>query len=256
MYCKTLLLCLLFLLLSVVSCGERTLRTLSVYQIDTGSFPVAKLEYKWQENDSWTFLAWAIMDDPDAAQVLALGSGKLLTDAIYAGETVLLPLDPSLEDALLSRLESARLLQNATEAYELGDLYSTRIMLEEAINTDPEWSIPCCNLAVLYIEDGDRESAFNLLEPVSHKFKPALMLSKLYWEMGNTTEATHLIETALMQENCPTEVLAAAAIIYTVSGKNYNASMLWRHVLADPDASVELRMLAVKYALIHELRQE
>ena len=57
-----------------------------------------------------------------------------------------------------------------------------------------------------------------------------------------------------MDESPPFEALAAAALIYTVTGHYYQAAGIWREILANPEADASIRLMAVRYAILHEER--
>jgi len=57
-----------------------------------------------------------------------------------------------------------------------------------------------------------------------------------------------------MDDEPPFEALAAAALIYTVTGNYYQASGIWREILASPEADASIRLMAAEYALLQEER--
>ncbi|MBN1434178.1 hypothetical protein JW921_05415 [Candidatus Fermentibacterales bacterium] len=195
------------------------------------------------------------MDDPGAAGALAIGSGYRPDSLPMPGARVSLPFDPSLRPALEDRMESARLVRLATERLGQDDRRGALSLLVEAQEADTSWSVPVYDMAVLYIEDGDTERALALLSGLSHRYRVSLLLASIYWEAGATSEAIALLEYVLMSDAAPTEALAAAALAYSVAGFSYNASQLWRRVLADPDADSGLRLMAARYAIIEEMRR-
>jgi hypothetical protein len=59
-----------------------------------------------------------------------------------------------------------------------------------------------------------------------------------------------------MDDSPPFEALAAAALIYTVTGHYYQASGIWREILASPEADASIRLMAAEYAILQEQRAE
>lgn len=214
-----------------------------------------RLDYTWQQGDSWLFISWAVLDDPDAAAALALGSGFPPDSLPPVGSEVGLPLDPALEGALQARLRSARLVREATALIDSGDVHEALSRLERAGAVDTAWSVPVYDMAIIYLRGGDRTRALSLLSRHGHKYRIALLLAGLHWQAGATSEAIRLLEYALMSPRPSTELLASAALAYSVAGMSYNAGQLWRRVLADPKADSSLRLMAVRYALIEEQRR-
>ncbi len=210
--------------------------------------------YIWQEGDGWAFIAWAI-DVQDGAEILAIQSGYLLHEKPLTGEEIKFPFPENLSSALERRLDAARLVREATETLESEDTLSVCNLLEAAINTDPSWSVPACNLALILLETEGADSVLTMLQPWSHKFDAALIQSEIAWNNGNPNEALRQLEICLMAESPPFEALAAAALIYTVTGHIYQASGIWREILSSHEADASIRLMAVKYSILFEQRQ-
>jgi len=208
-----------------------------------------KCGYVWKEGDSWEFLSWAVMGSEDHADALCLGSGFAPGTSPAPGDTVMLPLSPSLADPMHHRLEAARLVRGAGEAREAGDRATACSLLLEARRTDGDWSVPVYDLALIYIEDGALDAARDLLAPLAHKYRVARLLSWIAWNRGRMDEALEHIQTALMDPAPPPEVLLSAGIIYSVTGDDYQAGRMWRRVLSDPGADSRLRLQALRWAL-------
>ena len=207
------------------------------------------LPYVWRPEDSWGFISWAVMGSPRHASALCLGAGFAPGTLPSAGDSVNLPLAPSLAIPLKARLASARLVRQATEAREGGDRRRACSLLLEAREMDREWSVPVYDLALLYIEEGAYEAAEELMEPVSHKYRIAGLLAWMSWRRGRVDDALSHIQVALMDPHPPPEVLLSAGIIYSVTGNRYQAGLMWRRVLSDPTADSALRLQALRYAL-------
>jgi hypothetical protein len=111
-------------------------------------------------------------------------------------------------------------------------------------------------MAIILLEEGNTQAALDLLEPVSYKYRPALILSMIAWEDGRSSDALAYLETTLAGPDPPAEALAAAALLYTVTGNRYLASSIWRRILAQPDADSRLRLMAVRFALLEQRRAE
>lgn len=238
---------LLVLLLLTLACGGP--QTTVMPGNPTISESDSKCTYVWAEGDSWSFISWAVMGSADHADALALGSGFEPGTAPAPGDTVMLPLTRELQTALRSRLAAARLVRAATEARSLGDRVAAGSHLMRASEIDGSWSVPVSNLALLYVEDGALDAAAELLSPLSHKYRVAWILSWIAWRRGRVDEALEHIQTALMDPSPSPEVLLAAGIIYSVSGNDYQAGLMWRRVLSDPDADSGLRLEALRRAL-------
>jgi hypothetical protein len=208
-----------------------------------------RCEYVWSEGDGWRFISWAVMGSAGHADALALGSGFEPGTAPSPGDTIMLPLSADLETALRTRLSAARLVRRATEARETGDRVSAGSLLMQAAELDEGWSVPVCDLAILYIEDGALDAAEELLSPLSHKYRVAWLLSWVSWRRGRTEDALEHIQTALMDPSPPPEVVLAAGIIYSVTGNDYQAGLMWRRVLSDPSADTSIRLEALRRAL-------
>ncbi len=210
--------------------------------------------YIWQEDDGWAFIAWAI-DVQDGAEILAIQSGYLLNEIPLKGEEIRFPFPENLSDALESRLDAARLVREATEMLESEDTLSVCDLLEAAMDADPSWSVPAYNLALILLETEGADSVLTMLQPWSHKFDAALIQSEIAWNNGNPNEALRQLEICLMAESPPFEALAAAALIYTVTGHIYQASGIWIEILASHEANASIRLMAIKYAILFEQRQ-
>lgn len=241
----------LSLLISIlVACGTQDTVVLpEINEYSTGEY----CRYTWQENDGWAFIAWAIELD-GGAEVLAIQSGYSPSERPQPGEDVTLPLPQELSEALESRLESARLVREATEVLQTGDTTSVRRLLESAMQRDPEWSIPTYNISLIILEQEGPGAVLELLEPIAHKYDAALIQSEIAWNTGDPDEALRQLEICLMDESPPFEALAAAALIYTVTGHYYQAAGIWREILASPEADASIRLMAVRYAILYEER--
>lgn len=212
----------------------------------------AECRYVWRTGDSWRFLSWAIMGSEEHDDALSLGAGFAPGTAPSPGDTVRLPLSPALAAPMRSRLKAARLVRRATAARDSGDRRTACSLLLEAHRTDEGWSVPVYDLALMYIEDGALDAAEDLLEPLSHKYRIAWLLSWIAWGRGRMDQALDHIQTALMDPRPPPEVLLTAGIIYSVIGDDYQAGQMWRRVLSDPGADSGLRLQALRWALGRE----
>ncbi len=237
-----------FLILAVLSSGCTTRRTVSEHFIFKPPETGDKCYMTWAAGDHWGFLAWAVLDDPSAAPILAMAAGYRADSLPPPGTRVGLPLHRDMEPALENRLSAARIVRDATA---LRDREENGVLdlLMEAVEIDPDWSVPRTNVALLHIEAGDVHAARNILGPVSRKYTPALLLSKLDWEGGQTESALSHIAEAMTDPDPPPETLAAAGVIYTVLGEFYLASLAWRKLLENPDAPSHLRLLAMEMLL-------
>ena len=238
------------LLLILLSCGTQdtvVLPDITRYTTEE------RCRYTWQENDGWAFIAWAIELD-GGAETLAIQSGYSPSERPQPGEEVTLPLPEELSEALENRLESARLVREATEVLETGDTTSVRRLLESAIQRDPQLSIPTYNISLIILKQEGPGAVLELLEPIAHKYDAALIQSEIAWNSGDPDEALRQLEICLMDESPPFEALAAAALIYTVTGHYYQASGIWREILASPEADASIRLMAVRYAILYEER--
>jgi len=210
--------------------------------------------YLWREDDGWAFLAWAL-DVEGGAAALALASGYDPMELPSPGDTVMMPLNPHLQSAMEARFQAARLVREATGALEERDTVAVRDLLTRAMDSDPGWSVPVYDLSLIVLRQEGPEKVLQLLRPVSHKYEAALLQSELAWNRGDTEEALDQLEICLMDQDPPFEVMAAAALIYTVMGKDYQASGIWRRILASPEADASIRLMAAEYALLQEERQ-
>ena len=238
------------LILLMVSCGTQ----------DTVVLPEIReyateecCRYTWQENDGWAFIAWAI-ELEGGAEALAIQSGFSPSERPQPGEEIILPLPEELSEALENRLESARLVREATEVLQTGDTTSVRRLLESAMQRDPQWSIPTYNISLIILKQEGPSAILELLEPIAHKYDAALIQSEIAWNSGDPDEALRQLEICLMDESPPFEALAAAALIYTVTGHYYQASGIWREILSSHEADASIRLMAAKYAILHEDR--
>ncbi|MFO7626772.1 MAG: hypothetical protein R6V62_05905 [Candidatus Fermentibacteraceae bacterium] len=202
----------------------------------------------WASGDYWEFLAWALLSDPSASGVLAMAAGYTPDSLPAPGTRVGLPLSADMEAALERRLISARLVRDASVMRRQGD-HGVMALLEAAVAQDPDWSVPRTDMAIMYFESGDRQSAAGILAPVAHKYTPALLMAMLDWEDGLTESAMVRISEAMAEPDPPPETLAAAGVMYTVTGDIYLASQAWRKILEDPDAPSHIRLLAMEMLL-------
>ena len=238
------------LVLSMVSCGTQDIVVLP----EVGEYTTEeRCRYTWREDDGWAFIAWAIELD-GGAEVLAIQSGYLPSERPQPGEEVTLPFPEELSEALENRLESARLVREATEVLQTGDTTSVRRLLLSAIQRDPEWSIPTYNISLIILKQEGPGAVLELLEPIAHKYDAALIQSEIAWNSGNPDEALRQLEICLMDESPPFEALAAAALIYTVTGHYYQAAGIWREILASHEADAAIRLMAARYAILYEER--
>ncbi len=238
------------LILLMLSCGTQD----TVVLPDIREYATEECcRYTWQENDGWAFIAWAI-ELEGGAEALAIQSGFSPSERPQPGEEIILPLPEELSEALENRLESARLVREATEVLQTGDTTSVRRLLESAMQRDPQWSIPTYNISLIILKQEGPSAVLELLEPIAHKYDAALIQSEIAWNSGNPDEALRQLEICLMDESPPFEALAAAALIYTVTGHYYQAAGIWREILASHEADASIRLMAVKYAILHEER--
>jgi len=202
----------------------------------------------WVSGDYWEFLAWALLSDPAASGVLAMSAGYPSDSLPEPGTRVGLPLPADMEEALARRLASARLVRDASVMRRQCDP-SVMALLESAVALDPEWSVPRTDLAIMFLESGDRRGAADVLEPVVHKYTPALVMAMLDWEDGLTESAMVRISEAMAEPDPPPETLAAAGVMYTVTGDVYLASQAFRKILENPDAPSHIRLMAMEMLL-------
>ncbi len=237
----------LFFMLSCGTSESVVLPDNTEYVADT------RCSYKWQQDDGWAFLAWAI-DIEGGAEALALQSGYTSTSRPDTGDEISLPLPEEYSDALQKRLEAARLVREATRVLESKDTLMVRSLLEEAIEKDSSWSIPYYDLSLILLLQEGPQAVLELLQPIDYKYDAALIQSEIAWNNGDPDKALRQLEICLMDESPPFEALAAAALIYTVTGHYYQASGIWRQILASPEADSSIRLMAAKYAIIYEQR--
>ncbi len=212
-----------------------------------------RCRYTWHENDGWAFIAWAI-DIEGGAETLAIQSGYSPSERPENGVEVTLPFPEELSETLENRLEAARMVREATDVLETGDTASVRNLLESAMERDPLWSIPAYNLSLIILRQEGPVAVLELLQPIAHKYDAALIQSEIAWNCGDPDKALRQLEICLMDESPPFEALAAAALIYTVTGNYYQASGIWREILASPEADASIRLMAAKYAILYEER--
>jgi hypothetical protein len=204
--------------------------------------------YVWQEGDYWEFLAWAILDDVPSAGVLALTSGYLPEILPAPGTEISIPMDPSYSEAVQNRMQAARLVARATEARETDRNHAMQL-LRQAMELDSQWSVPATNATVLLLEDGRTEEALRLLAPLAHKTAPAMILAGMAWRNGNTPAALAHLAEAMAVHHPPPEVLAAAGMAWGVTGDRERAGMVIGRLLQNAEASSELRIAALRFAL-------
>ncbi len=244
---KALLCTLTVFVLLLVACTRSTvIQSRYVIQTETSESHCA---YIWQQGDFWEFLAWALLDDVSASSVLAITAGYSPDVLPSVGTEIHIPIPEEYEEAAFGRMEAARLVQRATNVRET-DPNECMNLLEEAIDTDPSWSVPVTNITVLLIEDGRTDEALVMLQPMSHKNTPALVLAGLAWRQGSTEGALRHLSEALATSSPRPEVLAAAGIAWCVTGDRERAGNIIRQLLENPDAPSDLRVLALKYALM------
>ncbi|MEN8208586.1 MAG: hypothetical protein ABFR50_04965 [Candidatus Fermentibacteria bacterium] len=234
----------------LLSCGTQEIAVLPEIREYTTQ---EQCRYNWQEDDGWAFIAWAI-ELEGGAEALAIQSGYLPSDRPQPGEEITLPLPQELAEALENRLDSARLVREATEVLAEGDTATVRNLLESAMQRDPEWSIPTYNISLIIMRQDGPDAVLELLGPIAHKYDAALIQSEIAWNSGDPDEALRQLEICMMDESPPFEALAAAALIYTVTGHYYQASGIWREILASHEADASIRLMAAKYAILHEER--
>lgn len=232
------------------SCGPEEALVLDGETVSTVS---DRCPYIWREGDGWAFLAWAL-DLEGGAETLAIRSGYSPSVRPQPGDTVSLPLSEELYDALNNRLEAARLVREATEALQERDTLAVREILQRAIQRDTSWSIPVYNLSLIVLRQEGPEEVIQMLRPIAHKYDAALLQSEIAWHRGETDIALRQLEICLMDDTPPFEVLAAAALIYTVTGHYYQASNIWREILSSPEADSAIRLMALEYAILQEER--
>ncbi len=246
---KIVFACSVAILMLACGASERVISSTVVYTPAV----TERCAYEWQEDDGWGFIAWAL-DIRDGSEALAIQSGYLLHETPDPGTEVMLPLDASLSGALEARLDAARKVREATECLEDGSSIAVFPLLLEAIEFDSTWSVPACNIAVILIERDLHDTARDFLQPWAYKYDAALILAGIAWQQGDSNEAIRQVEVALMDENAPFDAKASAALIYSVTGYLYQASALWREILADPDATSSIRLMAARLAILEERR--
>ncbi len=239
----------IFVLLSASCTRSTVLQSRYVIQAETSETAESNCVYIWQSGDYWEFLAWALLDDVSASSVLAITSGYSPELLPSPGTEIKIPIPEEYEEAASNRMAAARLVQRATDARQ-ADRNECMDLLEEAIDTDPSWSVPVTNITVLLIEDGRTDEALEMLQPMSHKNTPALVLAGLAWRRGSSECALRHLSEALATSSPTPDVLAAAGIAWSVTGDRERAGNIIRQLLENPDAPSDLRVLALKYALM------
>lgn len=235
------------LLLLLLSCTRTT--TVSSRYLVSSRDESGRCPYTWQSGDYWEFLAWAILDDPSSASALSVTAGYAPGELPSPGTVIFLPLAPGMEEAASSRMEAARLVREATAARE-GSSSEAAALLERASSVDPSWSVPYTNRTVLLLEEDRTEEALLMLEPVSHKATPAMVLAGISWRNGDTRGALEHLAEALATDFPRPEAVAAAGIAWMVTGQVNSAGTMLRRLLENPDAPSLLRVEALKYAIM------
>lgn len=236
----------------LVSCG--TEETLVTTTVSATTEQVQRCSYTWREDDGWAFISWAL-DMEGGSEALAIQSGFSPNEIPETGEEIVLPVSLDLSEALERRLEAARLVREATQVLDTGDTASVRGLLIRAMDIDPDWSVPAYDLSLLMLHQEGPGAVLELLQPIAYKFDAALLQSRIAWNSGSTEEALRQLEICLMDDNPPFQALAAAALIYTVTGNYYQASGIWREILASPEADASIRLMAAEYAILYEERE-
>ena len=232
---------------AVTGCTEtRVVQSRYVIQTEDST---PRCSYTWQHGDYWEFLAWALLDDVSSSDVLALTAGYLWENLPSPGTEIFIPIPDEYEEAARNRMEAARLVRTATDVRE-SDRTGCMQLLREANDKDPSWSVPVTNITVLLLEDGRIDEALELLDPMCYKNTPALILAGIAWQHGDTEGALGHLSDALATPSPRPEVLAAAGIAWSVTGERERAGNIIRRLLEDPDAPSELRILALRYALM------
>lgn len=231
------------------------MRVTTRFELPTRADEQPRCPYTWRRGDSWPLMAWAVLDSPGDARALAVSSGYGAGESPDPGQDIYVALDSGLSEALEARMSAARMVREATKARESGDRATACSLLVEAMEEDSSWSVPVYDLGIHHLEDGRRHRAVEVLRPLAHKYRIALLLARIAWDDGRTADALRLLETALLDPDPPPEVLAACGIAYTVTGNLYQAASIWRRILADPDAPSNLRLEAVRYALGQQSRE-
>lgn len=232
-----------------LSC-TRTTTVSSRYVISTNG-ETADCPYEWRPGDYWEFLAWAILDDPSSAPVLALTAGYSPETLPPPGTVITIPLSAEYAEAARLRMEAARLVAGATELRET-NRDSCMTLLYRAMDTDPAWSVPATDITVLLLEEGRTEEALEILAPHSCKNTPAMVLAGIAWRRGDTEGALAHLREALAANDPSPEVLAAAGMAWAVTGDRRRAGNVFRELLGNPAASPETRVEALHYALMLE----
>lgn len=204
--------------------------------------------YTWQTGDYWEFLAWALLDDVTGASALAITAGYSPDQLPSPDTDITIPIPVEFEEAAEYRMKAARIVEEATEIRET-DRSEAMSLLREAARTDPSWSVPLTNMAVLFLEDENVDDALSILQPVAHKNTPAHILACIAWNEGDTDTALNYLAEALVAQSPAPEVLAAVGIAYGITGDVELASSAINRLLENPDAPAELRILVLEYAI-------
>lgn len=205
--------------------------------------------YQWQQGDYWEFLAWAVLDDVSSSSALAVTAGYTPEELPAPGDEITIPIPEEYTDAVRTRMEAARMVRSATELKQT-ERTGCMELLRDAVETDPSWSVPVTNITVMLLEDGRTDDALEMLQPMSHKNTPALILAGIAWGQGKTEEALNHLAEALISSDPEPEVLAAAGIAWSITGEESKAGSVIRTLLEDPDAPSELRIMALRYVLM------
>jgi len=236
----------------VLAACTRTTSVRSFYVINT-SGGSERCPYTWQDGDYWEFLAWALLDDVSSASALAITAGYTPVTFPVPGAEIVIPMAEEYSDAARNRMDAARLVRDATQVRDT-DRALCMELLEAAVELDPVWSVPSVDITVLLLEEGRSDEALELLSPLSYKNIPATIMAGISWRKGNTAEALEHLQEALATERPLPEVLAAAGIVWSVTGNRQNAMSAFRRLLENPDAPSELRIRALEFALMLEER--
>ena len=236
----------LFGLLLLSACSDS--RVVQSHYIITDNKEAIGCRYTWQQGDYWEFLAWALLDDVTGASALAITAGYSPEQLPAADTEIIIPIPAEFEEAAEYRMKAARIVEEATEIRET-DRSRAMSLLREAARADPSWSVPLTNMAVLLLEDERTDEALLVLQPVAHKNTPAHILACIAWNNGDTNTALGYLAEALTAQIPASEVLAAIAVAYSITGEVELASAVINRLLENPDAPAELRVLVLEYAL-------
>jgi len=238
-----------FALLTALLLGCTNTRVVQSRYIIQTEAAASRCSYTWQPGDYWEFLAWALLDDASSSSVLAITAGFSPETLPSPGTKISIPLPEEYEEAAEDRMEAARLVRRATDIRE-SDHNMCMEYLRDASAIDPAWSVPVTNITVLLLAENRTAEALELLEPMCYKNTPALILAGIEWRQGNTNGALRHLSEALITTTPKPEVLAAAGIAWSVTGNRERAGNIIRRLLENPEAPSELRVLALRYALM------